>query len=51
VLDGGRIVEHGDHDTLMASGGRYAAMYELQASAYYAPADAGSQRSWPGDGG
>jgi ATP-binding cassette, subfamily B, bacterial len=50
VLDHGRIVEHGDHATLMASGGRYAAMYELQASAY-ASVDTGNQRSWPGDGG
>jgi ATP-binding cassette, subfamily B, bacterial len=34
VLNRGRIVEHGDHHTLMASGGLYADMYALQASAY-----------------
>ena len=34
VLDRGRIVEHGDHDTLNASGGLYADMYALQAAAY-----------------
>jgi ATP-binding cassette, subfamily B, bacterial len=34
VLDHGRVVEHGDHDTLMAGGGLYADMYTLQASAY-----------------
>ena len=34
VLDRGRIVQHGDHDQLMASGGLYADLYSLQASAY-----------------
>ncbi|MFI6442212.1 ABC transporter ATP-binding protein [Streptomyces sp. NPDC050759] len=34
VLDGGRVVEHGDHATLQAAGGRYAELYELQASSY-----------------
>jgi ABC-type multidrug transport system fused ATPase/permease subunit len=28
------VVEHGDHDTLMARGGLYAGMYSLQASAF-----------------
>jgi len=37
VLDHGQVVEHGDHDTLLASGGLYADLYTLQASAY-APA-------------
>ncbi len=31
-VDGGRIVERGDHDSLLAAGGRYAALYELQAN-------------------
>jgi ATP-binding cassette subfamily B protein len=30
-LEGGRIVERGSHDALMAEGGRYAQLYELQA--------------------
>jgi ATP-binding cassette subfamily B protein/ATP-binding cassette subfamily C protein len=34
VLDHGQVVEHGDHDTLLASGGLYADLYTLQASAY-----------------
>ena len=31
VLEHGRVVEDGDHDALVACGGRYAAMYALQA--------------------
>jgi ATP-binding cassette subfamily B protein len=34
VLDGGRVVESGSHDQLMAVGGRYADLFTLQASAY-----------------
>lgn len=34
VLDHGAVVEQGDHDELMASAGRYAEMFTLQASAY-----------------
>ncbi|MFC4807778.1 ABC transporter ATP-binding protein [Paenibacillus sp. GCM10023250] len=33
VLDRGRIVERGNHDELMAFGGKYRAMYELQQGA------------------
>jgi ABC-type cobalamin transport system ATPase subunit len=36
VLDGGRVVESGSHDRLMALGGRYADLFTLQASAYLA---------------
>jgi ATP-binding cassette subfamily B protein len=34
VLDGGRIVEQGSHETLVRRGGLYAELYALQASAY-----------------
>ncbi len=34
VLDHGRIVETGDHDALLAEGGLYASLFELQAAAY-----------------
>ncbi|MFD0684442.1 ABC transporter ATP-binding protein [Actinomadura fibrosa] len=34
VLEAGRIVEEGTHATLMAAGGRYAAMYRLQAEQF-----------------
>ena len=34
VLDEGRIVEHGSHDELIARGGRYAHLFNLQARGY-----------------
>ncbi|WP_245667534.1 ABC transporter ATP-binding protein [Actinomadura macra] len=34
VLKHGRVIEEGDHDTLMAHGGLYAELYSLQAAAY-----------------
>lgn len=36
VLHHGRLVEHGDHDSLMKQQGRYAAMYQIQADQYAA---------------
>jgi ATP-binding cassette, subfamily B, bacterial len=34
VLENGRIAEEGSHDSLIALGGRYSDMFELQASGY-----------------
>jgi ATP-binding cassette, subfamily B, bacterial len=34
VLAEGRVIESGDHDTLVALGGRYAELFTLQAAAY-----------------
>ena len=34
VLDGGHIVEAGSHAELMARGGHYASLYEMQAGRY-----------------
>ena len=34
VMDGARVVEVGTHDDLLAAGGQYAELYEIQAAAY-----------------
>jgi ABC-type glutathione transport system ATPase component len=34
VLDRGKIIEQGDHDSLLALGGQYATLFELQAQGY-----------------
>ena len=39
VLERGRVVEDGSHDELVAAGGRYAAMYALQASRFWVEDD------------
>jgi ATP-binding cassette subfamily B protein len=40
VLSDGRVVEQGDHPTLIAAGGEYARLFSLQASGYQAEAEA-----------
>ncbi len=45
-LDGGRIVERGSHDELMAKNGRYRELYDLQAQ----PADSRPLRARDGEG-
>ncbi|AJY74686.1 ABC transporter ATP-binding protein [Paenibacillus beijingensis] len=42
VLDRGRIVESGNHDTLMLRGGKYYAMYQLQSGVSPSPSGSGS---------
>ena len=34
VLDGSKLVEVGSHDELLARGGQYAELYQIQAAAY-----------------
>lgn len=34
VMEGGRIIESGDHDSLIALGGHYKEMFEIQAESY-----------------
>jgi ATP-binding cassette, subfamily B, bacterial len=41
VLEQGRVVELGTHDELMGRGGRYQAMFELQAQRFYAEDEEG----------
>jgi ABC-type multidrug transport system fused ATPase/permease subunit len=43
VLEHGRVVELGSHDELMAAGGRYKTMFELQASRFAEGADEGEE--------
>ena len=45
VLEGGRVVELGTHDELMAAGGRYKTMFDLQASRF------GTEAGQEADGG
>ena len=39
VLEQGRVVELGTHDALMAQGGRYRTMFDLQARRFHAAED------------
>ncbi|MFD9968586.1 ABC transporter ATP-binding protein [Streptomyces sp. NPDC059013] len=45
VLHGGRLVEHGTHDELMAADGRYASMFRTQAAQYAPGRGAGRDRA------
>jgi ABC-type multidrug transport system fused ATPase/permease subunit len=42
VLEHGRVVELGTHDELMASGGRYKTMFDLQAQRFTGAEDEGA---------
>ncbi len=42
VLEQGRVIELGNHETLMALGGRYQQMFQLQAARFNAEAEAGA---------
>ena len=44
MMDGGRVIEQGSHDELMAEDGMYARLFKLQASAYLS-------RPWSSSGG
>ncbi len=47
VIEGGRVVEQGNHDALMAAQGRYRAMFDLQASRFEREEDGdGSEHGW-----
>ena len=39
VLEGGRVIELGSHEELMARGGRYRTMFDLQARRFAATMD------------
>jgi ABC-type multidrug transport system fused ATPase/permease subunit len=42
VLEHGRVIELGTHDELMALGGRYRTMFELQAQRFHVPEEEGA---------
>lgn len=44
VLDGGKVIEDGGHDRLYAAGGRYATLFDLQASRFRDDAPIGDAR-------
>ena len=46
VLDAGRVVESGDHDSLMALGGLYAELFTLQAAAYVDGSSSADRRGY-----
>jgi len=42
VLEHGRVIELGTHDELMALGGRYRTMFDLQAQRFNVPEEEGT---------
>ena len=42
VLEGGRVIELGTHDELIALGGRYRTMFDLQAQRFHVPEEEGA---------
>ncbi|MEE8123743.1 MAG: ATP-binding cassette domain-containing protein, partial [Alphaproteobacteria bacterium] len=50
-IDGGCIIERGSHDELVAAGGRYRAIYDLQINPEGGPAAEASRRAGEGAGG
>jgi ABC-type multidrug transport system fused ATPase/permease subunit len=42
VLEHGRVIEFGTHEELMAKGGRYRTMFDLQAQRFTEPDEAGT---------
>lgn len=47
VLDGGRVAEAGTHDELVAAGGQYARMFEVQARRFQSPDPGAGDRDGP----
>lgn len=50
VIEGGRVVEQGTHDELVAAAGRYEQMYRLQAARFAAGDDEEEAESTEGVG-
>jgi ATP-binding cassette, subfamily B, bacterial len=50
VLDEGRLLEQGDHSSLIAAGGRYAELFGLQAARFGASGSASGSASGPSSG-
>jgi ATP-binding cassette, subfamily B, bacterial len=50
VLDEGRLLEQGDHSSLIAAGGRYAELFGLQAARFGASGSASGSASGPSFG-
>jgi ATP-binding cassette subfamily B protein len=49
VMDGGRIIESGDHDELMEQAGTYAELFRLQADAFGLPVGGGADQPSPSE--